>query len=353
MAMSPAEPKSPPRRVLFLADCGPQTGGGHVMRCLSLARALLDRGAVCAMAATPATGRVLDAFAGEGLERLDVADLPPEALVEAVRAASEAWSANLAVVDHYRLEARHEQRLGAPVAVIDDLADRPHDCRLLVDPGFGRGAEDYTVLAPCGAAILTGPRYALLTPTYAEVRAALAIRRLAAPPGRLLVSLGLMDLAGVTGRVMGLLAPLLGDIEVDVVVGSQAPSLPALAALAAGGRRVRLHVDSREMPALIGGADIGVGAGGSSTWERAVLGLPSISLILADNQAAVAQKLDQLGACIAVDGREGGLGAGLSEAFASLLADGALRQRLSETSAALCDGKGAARVAEAILALET
>ena len=353
MAMSPAEPKSPPRRVLFLADCGPATGGGHVMRCLSLARALLDSGAACAMAATPATARVLDAFADERLERLEVPEAPPEGLVQPVRAAAWGWRADIVVVDHYRLEARHEQRLGAPVAVIDDLADRPHDCRLLVDPGFGRSAGDYAALVPPGACVLTGPAHALLAPAYAAARlSALAARRSEAQPRRLLLSLGLMDLGGITGQVLGLLRPSLGDLQVDVVVGGQAPSLPALTALAAADGRIRQHVDSREMAALIGAADIGIGAGGSSTWERAALGLPSISLVLADNQAGLAQELHRLGACLAVDVRGGTPGPALAGAFANLLADGALRRRLSETSAALCDGGGATRVAEAILELE-
>ncbi len=351
MAMSPAEPKWPARRVLFLADCGPRAGGGHVMRCLSLAGALLDRGAACAMAATPSTTQVLDAFADQRLDRLEVPQAPPEELVERVRTAGEAWRADLVAVDHYRLEARHERGLGVPVAVIDDLADRPHDCRLLVDPGLGRSAGDYAALVPPGACVMTGPGHALLAPAYAAARpAALAARRAGARPRRLLVSLGLMDLGGITGKVLGLLRPSLGDLQIDVVVGGQAPTLPALMALAADGR-FRLHVDSREMAALIAAADIGVGAGGSSTWERAALGLPSISLVLADNQAGLTQELDRLGACLAVDARGGAVGVALAEAFDNLLADGAVRRRLSDTSAALCDGGGATRVAEAILEL--
>src|SRR5665213_1452752 len=107
MAMSPAELKPSAPRVLFLADCGVQVGGGHVMRCLSLARALLARGAACAMIATPATAKVLDAFADERLERLAAAEGPLHRLVDGARAAAAQWRPDVIVVDHYGLAALH------------------------------------------------------------------------------------------------------------------------------------------------------------------------------------------------------------------------------------------------------
>lgn len=352
MAMSPAKAKPPQRRVLFLADCGPEVGGGHVMRCLSLARALAARGATCAMIATPQVARVLDAFADERTRRLAAAEGPLHALVDAARDNVARWSADVAVVDHYGLSAEQERLLGVPVAAIDDLADRPHACRLLVDPSLGREASDYAELTPPGANILAGPAYALLAPAYAEARAwALGARRPDEQPRRLLISLGLMDLKGITGRVLHLLAPLLDGLEIDVVVGGQAQSLPWLRHLASGDPRVRLHVDTRDMAALIAAADVGIGAGGSSIWERATLGLPSICLILADNQRDITFGLDRRGAGLVVEARGETFAADLQAAFGRLLGDGVLRRRLSETSAALCDGQGADRAAEAVLEL--
>jgi len=352
MAMSPAEAKQPQRRVLFLADCGPEAGGGHVMRCLSLARALVDRGAACAMVCTPAVARVLDAFAGGWIERLPVPDGPLHRLVDAGRDHAVRWAADAAVVDHYRLSADQERRLAVPIAAIDDLADRAHHCGLVIDPSLGREAEDYASLTPAGARALAGPGYALLAPAYAEARSwAIRTRRPDPEPRRLLVSLGLMDLNGITGRVLHALAPHLEGLDIDIVVGGQARSLPWLSHLAARDARVRLHVDTREMAALIASADIGVGAGGSSTWERAALGLPSISLVLADNQRALTFELDGRGATLAVEARGGEFASELAAAFRRLREDGELRRRLSETSAALCDGQGAARAAEAVLAL--
>ena len=338
--------------MLFLADCGQEVGGGHVMRCLSLARALMDQGAVCAVLETPAASGVLDAFAGPGLVRLPA---PGGALHELVNAAwdgARGWQAQVVVVDHYRLSAEQERFLGVPVAVIDDLADRPHACRLLIDPTLGREAGDYEGLTPAGAPVMTGPAFALLAPVYGQARAgALAARRPHLPPRRVLVSLGLMDLKGITGRVLNLLEPMLQELDVDVVVGGQAGGLPWLRHLAARDPSLTLHVDTGQMADLISGADIGIGAGGSSTWERAALGLPSISLILADNQRPLALELERRGACLTVEAARGNLGEALTGAFRKVLEDGELRRRLSEISSGLCDGQGARRAAEAILAV--
>ena len=355
MAMSPAKLNSSPARVLFLADCGNQTGGGHVMRCLSLAQALQAQGAACAMVATPAVAKVLDVFADARLERLAAPEGPLHGLVEAAREAAALWAPTVIVVDHYRLGALQEQRLSGgaiAIAVIDDLADRDHQCRLLADPTLGRAAEDYEPLTPAGTRVLAGPAYALLAPAYALARgAAVRARRPEAPPRRLLVSLGLMDHGGITGRVLNLIQSEAGDLEFDVVVGAGAKGLPWLRHLAGLDPRIRLHVDSHQMASLIAAADIGIGAGGSSTWERATLGLPSISLILADNQRGLALELARRGATVAVDARGDTFVKALPEVLGRLLGDGELRRQISESSAALCDGEGASRVAEAVLAL--
>ena len=163
---------------------------------------------------------------------------------------------------------------GRRIAVIDDLAERPRDCDLVLDPGYGRTAADYAGLARPGATILTGPRYALVRPQFAAARPAALARRGAGPVRRALVSLGLTDVGAVTGQVVEVLAPHLGEVTLDVVLGRGAPSRERLEALAATDPRIVLHVEALDMARLIAAADLGVGAGGSSTWERCCLGLP-------------------------------------------------------------------------------
>ncbi|HEX7759402.1 MAG TPA: glycosyltransferase, partial [Caulobacteraceae bacterium] len=168
---------------------------------------------------------------------------------------------------------------------------------------------------------------------------------------RALVSLGLTDVDGITRRVVEALAPALGEVRLDVVLGSGAASLEALSALAEHDRRIHLHVNSQEMASLMAEADLCIGAGGSSVWERATLGLPSVSLILADNQAPMAQKLAQAGAGLALDARQDGFEAALLDVWGRLVDEPPLRWSLAERASQLCDGRGADRVAVAVLAL--
>ncbi len=108
-------------RILFVADAGPTVGGGHVMRCLTLARALEDEGAACAFVATPAVAAVLDAF---GADVARIAAGPAELAAAAARAVSDF---DAVVIDHYGLAAPDHRAIaaGRPALVIDDLADRP------------------------------------------------------------------------------------------------------------------------------------------------------------------------------------------------------------------------------------
>ena len=342
-------------RVLFLADGGPAVGGGHVMRCLSLAAALTRGGAACAVIDHPGARAVLSAFATPDIERLEVRGGAVNALVTQARDAAERWGAGVLVADHYELLSVHEARLrsdGRRIVVIDDLMRPAHDCDLLVDPSFGRRAEDYGAVQQGGGVVLAGPDYALLRDEFAAGREqALTGRASGAPVRRLLVALGLTDVRGITGRVLQLLRPELGELEVDVAVGAGAPSLPWLTHLKSSDPRIHVHVDTTGMVELMTAADLAVGAGGSSVWERACLGLPSVNVVLAENQRALADALDGQGACLAVDASRADFAKTLPDAFARLRDDSGLRQSLSKTSARLCDGGGAERVAEAILSL--
>jgi spore coat polysaccharide biosynthesis predicted glycosyltransferase SpsG len=133
----------------------------------------------------------------------------------------------------------------------------------------------------------------------------------------------------------------------DIALGSAAPSLGAIKALA--DPRISLHLDAVDMARLTAEADLAVGAGGSSTWERACLGLPAATIILADNQRDLALRMEADGLTVAVDAASPGWQARLKRAFAALAADGSRRRAISTRLAAHCDGLGSERVAAAIL----
>ena len=336
-------------RILFLADAGAKVGGGHVMRCLTLAEALARAGAQCAFVAVPAARAVLDAFADGAVEVMPLAEEASASELAAAGAGrARAWSADAIVADHYGFGPRDDATLAAASArllTVDDLRRR-HAHGLVLDSNIGRTAADYP-----GREVLAGPAYALVRRAFAALRTGTLARRAGGgAPKRVLVSLGLTDAGAITGRVVRALAPALGDARLDVVVGGEAPSRLELQALAGTDNRVAVHVDARDMAELIAAADIAVGAGGSSAWERCCLGLPSLTVIVADNQRENTAALAGAGATLAIAPPSGDFDARLRDAFAKLSSDSGLRASMSAATAALCDGLGADRVAERLLA---
>ncbi|WP_340643664.1 UDP-2,4-diacetamido-2,4,6-trideoxy-beta-L-altropyranose hydrolase [Phenylobacterium sp.] len=338
--MIPARP-----RILFVANAGPEVGGGHVMRCITLARALGERGADCAFACTPEVAALLEVF-GPEIVREDATGLEPDHIADALTGVR----FDAVVFDHYGLALEHHEALakGRTTLVIDDLADRPLAANLVLDSGPGRQPRDYALLTE--AQLLLGPEFAPVRPEFAHLRNT-ALSRCGGDVRRVLVTLGLTDLGGLTAQVVERLRMRLHDVALDVVLGAGAPSLPGLTKVASRDPRMTIHVDSQDMANLILNADIAIGAAGSSIWERCVLGLPCAMLVLAPNQQGAAAALSEREAALVIDATAEDLHARLDRAIVRLLTDAALRARLSAASAAICDGLGAGRTAEAFLKL--
>jgi UDP-2,4-diacetamido-2,4,6-trideoxy-beta-L-altropyranose hydrolase len=333
--------------ILFVADAGPQVGGGHVMRSLTLSQALAAEGADCRFATGPQGGALLASFAPD-TSQLRLASAAPQDLIQVV--AGERFDA--VVFDHYGLSAADHQAMakGRAALVIDDLADRPLGGDVVLDSGPTRRASDYDGLVGEAARLLLGPQYAPVRPEFAQLREA-ALARRGGPVGRVLVSLGLTDVGGVTARLLERVRPRLGAVAIDVVLGAEAPSLAGLKRLARHDERIALHVESPDMARLTAEADLGIGAAGSSAWERCVVGLPSVMAVLADNQRAAAAALAEREAALMVEAAAPGFEDGFDRALARLLRDAELRARMAAAAAEICDGLGAARVAETFLKL--
>jgi len=332
-------------RILFVVDAGAQVGGGHVMRSLTLAGALGAHGARCAFVSPPAVGAILEAFA-PAMTRVAAGSTEPRDLIAA--AAAESFDA--VVFDHYALGAREHQAIAQnrPALVIDDLANRELHAELVLDSGPERKAEDYEGLIPLEARMLLGPAFAPVRPEFAALReTALAWR--GEPVQRILVAMGLTDVGGVTARIVERLRLRVGDIGLDVVLGSAAPSLAGLLKVARRDTRLTVHVDTPHMARLTAEADVAVGGSGSATWERCVLGLPSLQVILAENQRPAAEALAARGAALIADIRAPDFEAQFDRALTRLLIDAGLRRGLAAASSDLCDGEGAERVAQALL----
>lgn len=358
---------TPSSQITFRADASIEIGTGHVMRCLALAHALRAHDVVCRFLTRALPGHLQDRIADEGFEVVLLPaphGKPPKgppahahwAGVDWVQDAAETRGALIAmpsdwlVMDHYAFDARWQAAArpeGTKLMVIDDLVDRPHDCDLLLDQNFGRNASDYDGLVPDSCTRLTGPRYALLRPEFSEARASALSDRIGRGLKHLLITMGGIDRVDATSTVLNALrhASLPADLSITVIMGSKAPALNSVRALArAMPCPTNVMVDVSDMAERMAAADLAISAGGGTTWERCCLGLPSIIVETAENQAGMARTMARAGAGIDP-------GPLLAPEFAQNLqsalaevSDPAHLDAMSEQAAAICDGDGVARV---------
>ncbi|MGY9049123.1 hypothetical protein P775_06390 [Puniceibacterium antarcticum] len=352
--------------IAFRADASIEIGTGHVMRCLTLARAMQDRGARCHFVCRDLPGHLAERIRSQGIEchllpSPDVREddgvtqhsrwLGVSGARDAIesRAVLERLAPGWLVVDHYALDITWEQAArpeAARLLVLDDLADRAHDCDLLLDQNLGRTSGDYDGLVPAQSPRLIGPDFALLRPEFAAQRANSLARRQTPRLRHVLVALGGVDREDVTSRVLDKLAAcgLPDDAHITVVLGPTAPARDAVARRAAGMPiRTELRVGVDNMAELMASADLAIGAAGGSTWERCCLGLPALIAVLAENQAPAAKAISDTGAAL-LFGNGADPVAGFFDAL-SRAKQPACLATMSALAAKIANGKGADRVA--------
>lgn len=355
-------------KVAFRVDASSHMGIGHFMRCLTLAEALRERGAdvrfVCRahvghmiamlthlaipVTVLPApittTDHTEDYAVWLGVaQEVDAAEA-----IEALNGERPDWL----VVDHYGLDAQWEQRLRPYVVklmVIDDLADRHHDCDLLLNQNYSdEGEPCYQGLVPENCCLLLGVQYALLRREFQIMRHSLKARE-----GKLesvLVFFTAGDDQGETLKAMIGVHQHGGAKIVDVVVGHSNSRKEEIRKLCAS-RNWNYHCQIDYMAKLIAQADIVIGAGGSSNWERCALGAPALVTILAENQAPIAQALGRIGAVCNL-----GWGRDLQAADYANALSTLNQQRLaamSEQALQLVDARGAERIADVLFAAQS
>ena len=304
--------------ITFRADASLHIGTGHVMRCLTLADALAARGVQSQFICRQHEGHLIDFIRSKGYTAHALAleepqteqELPHSHWLGASQAQDAAACAPILaaqppdwlVVDHYALDAHWESALTPhyrKLMVIDDLADRHHACDLLLDQTFGRSTDDYRPLVPSHCQLLCGAAYALLRPEFAALRS-YSLKRRAQPALRnLLISMGGVDKDNVTTQVLQALrhCPLPADCHITVVMGRTAPWLNSVRDQAQTlPWPTTVLVGINHMAQLMADSDLAIGAAGATSWERCCLGLPTIMLVLAENQEKIAQGLENSGA---------------------------------------------------------
>lgn len=360
-------------KIVFRADASIQIGTGHVMRCLTLADELTRQGHQCQFICREHKGHLGDLIASKGYE---VHLLPcargteqqPAVITDNAHAdwLGATWQQDAdqalevlpsqetdwLVVDHYALDARWERQVAKAVdriMVIDDLADRHHECSLLLDQNLGRAESDYDQLVPKDCVRLIGPEYALLRPEFAQLRELSLQRRKQPELKRILISLGGVDQTNATGHVLGALAktPLPVDTDLDIIMGASAPYLEEVRQQAEElPFKATVNVNVNDMAERMCLADLSIGAAGSTSWERCCLGLPSIIVILAGNQRLIGEALEREQCTLLI--HKNGIDKHLVRLIEQLENSDLQLRTLSNNAAKICDAGGCNRLVSAM-----
>ena len=330
------------RKALFRLDAGSRIGAGHAVRCLALADTLSREGWRCAFAVNEGFGAALPFATTPDVEIVEATD----ASTWSAAALSSRWPAGfeIVIVDHYELDAEFERAIAGwakRIVVVDDLLDREHTCDVLLctAPPMGTSSDQI------GAGIcLFGPDYALLRDQFARARdLKLLDANDKSTPLRVHIAFGGTFQGDLVQRIVEGLA-LVGP-PLDLVIVGEAPKATGEIATHV---KITSIASTADMASEMARADFGIGACGGSAWERAALGLPSLALILVDNQIHVAQALEDAQAARVV--REGASVSAeqICEAVRPLVEDADQRDAMAGRAGLLCDGLGIQRAVLAI-----
>lgn len=349
-----------PIRVVIRTDASAQIGAGHTFRCLALAQALTQvltrRGVEVRFVCRELPGHFIEEIRARGHE-VSVLPAPRAPLTPASDEDYAAWlgvpwtqdveetttqsaPADWLIVDHYGIgsdwEAAAQTRWGTShILAIDDL-QRRHDCDLLLDQTLDLDAASYRPLVPAHCRILAGIEYALLDARFAELRTSIT----APDPDRLLVSMGAIDTRNTTLGILSTLDRMAHPPQVTVLLGTRSPHHAGVAAFTAERDWIDHLAFARDFADLMAAHGTAIGAPGSTAWQRACLGIPSIMIPIAANQTRACAALAARGAGLVIEPPR--ISTELLPALAELRGNhDAWRRRCME----ICDGRGAERVA--------
>lgn len=310
--------------VAFRADASLDIGTGHIMRCLTLAETIRERGGRCCFISRQHVGNLNVQVNEKGFDVIDLPKQENSLLKDTEELTHSSWlgttwltdanetinaineKVEWLVVDHYAIEAKWENLLRKScrrILVIDDLADRRHDCDVLLDQNLGVVRNIYEGLVPSKCRSFVGPEYALLRPEFTKFRSYSLDRRRDGQIRNLLISLGGVDKENTTAKVLDALRiiPYCQHIRINIVMGLHSPWLDQVMEKAESlPCETQVLVNVQNMAELMANSDLAIGGAGTSTWERCCLGLPAIVIIQAENQRKGAHKLHEAGAAILI-----------------------------------------------------
>ena len=336
---------------MFRFDAGPAIGGGHALRCLTLAKSMSLAGWECWFAINKSTQSYVKLLSLHEPRCIPVSEDPAQEPLD-IEYGLGGRGCDLLIIDHYGRDAIFEtacRNYVDRIMVIDDLADRKHDSDLLLDQNLGREPSDYCDLVSSDCRLLLGPRFALLRPQFLSQRtSALARRKEQNHVEKILISFGMSDPKNLSHTTLKALFNIRFSGHIDVVIGDYTSSYTMVRLQAQEmGANVRILSDVENMAKVMANADLAIGGGGMTAWERCAMGLPALSVVYAPNQVLSTRSLFNSGAIWMIEGLSVNHEL-IQEKLNEIISDYSAIRRASIQAEQICDAEGCGRVLQSI-----
>lgn len=355
-------------KIVFRVDSGSHIGVGHIMRCLALARKLKEKNHDNYFVTNNHVGNInsviekdfkLELIGGglqkalEENEKLNYKLWIGESLEEDLKNTNafidRIGGCDLFIVDHYAIDSEYEKKIKAgKIMVIDDLANRRHFCDILIDQNITADEKIYSSLLDKKSHLLMGPSFALLREEFKSLRSKVDPRHFDRQTRSILVFFGGADSEGLSLRFASIMGELLNKYEFHFVLKKTHRDFADLNQILLSHPHCTLHSFVENFGELMLKMDLFIGAGGTTSWERASLGVASVLVAVAENQMGNCKRLHETDNCYFI-GRSSDLQSeDWLRFFAQIVSDESLWYRLRKNSFALVDALGTQRVAEEI-----
>ena len=246
---------------------------------------------------------------------------------------------NWVIVDHYGIDERWHKKIKPyceKLMVIDDLADRKFDCHLLLNQNLGFKKKCYDNKVPADCILLLGTKYALLRPEFSSLRLkAIAKRKNTTSVKDIIISMGGNDINNITHSI---LENIPNNYNVTVVLGKNSPHNKMLKNYIKD-KNIKMLIDSNNMAELMLSADLAIGGGGSTSWERCCLSLPAFIFLIDENQQMIVKQLLKFGSVKLIENIES-----LKNNLEDIQNDMNSWTLMTRKSKDICDGLGTDRV---------
>ncbi len=327
------------RKAFFSCRWGDEVGYGHVIRSIALAICMIKYGWRCYFPTSDKMDHVFSQH--KNIEIIDTKNIISGGLYF-----------DLIVIDDYNIDHFQERDLYdvfKKILVIDDLKNRIHNCDILVDQTYMRTKSDYDSLVPERTKRLIGSDFTLLRPSFFKIRNSSISRRMVMDKvDRILVSLGGEEKLDDIFTTISIIEKSLFYGEVDIVLGFSGGSIDKCRHYVSKLRNKYNFLYNVDMEQLLHEADICIGAAGSSMWERCCLGVPTLMLVLSENQRSIAENLSKNQSGVNLGSIDTLEIINASYVLNNLIKDDKYRALIKENCLRVCDGKGVERVVREI-----